>query len=312
MAEALYGELDEARRGEFDAHIEHCENCGGVYGELRATLETMSARRRPDPGDAFWDGYWQRLEERIARDEAVVDASRFDRRRSFGSWGYRAAAVVLVLAAGVWMGRTLLAPQPKSTIDRPIDMTSTPHNPAPDPSRSGESPPVELASEDTSRAAPAIDAPVQDAPAVAVQQEPTPVPIDPEPGVVVAAPSDPYRFIDRSQVVLLSLLNHGGGDDTAAADYDAQRRHAGTLVAEGRQVQEQLNAPEDRRLRELVGQLQLILREIANLEADSDLDAVEMIRNRVDREGVLLQSDLTQMREASAGHKKETSGNAID
>jgi hypothetical protein len=191
-------------------------------------------------------------------------------------------------------------------------MTSTPHNPAPDPSRSGESPPVELASEDTSRAAPAIDAPVQDAPAVAVQQEPTPVPIDPEPGVVVAASSDPYRFIDRSQVVLLSLLNHGGGDDTAAADYDAQRRHAGTLVAEGRQVQEQLNAPEDRRLRELVGQLQLILREIANLEADSDLDAVEMIRNRVDREGVLLQIDLTQMREASAGHKKETSGNAID
>jgi hypothetical protein len=47
-----------------------------------------------------------------------------------------------------------------------------------------------------------------------------------------------------------------------------------------------------------MAQLELILREIANLEAESDVEAVEMIRNRVDREGVLLRIDLQQMRNA--------------
>ena len=41
----------------------------------------------------------------------------------------------------------------------------------------------------------------------------------------------------------------------------------------------------------------MILREIANLESQNDLDAVEIIRNRVDREGVLLKIDVEQMRE---------------
>ena len=115
MVEAVYGELDGARRAEFDAHVAECADCAALVTELQSTANLMSRRRRPDPGPEFWDGYWRRLEQRVAReDSVVVDASRFARRRSLGSWGYRVAAVVAVLAAGVWIGRTVMAPSPRT------------------------------------------------------------------------------------------------------------------------------------------------------------------------------------------------------
>ena len=86
MVEALYGELDEERRAEFDAHLCECADCAALFSELRATADLMDRRRRPDPGPEYWDGYWNRLQQRVAReDSVVVDASRFARRRSLGS-----------------------------------------------------------------------------------------------------------------------------------------------------------------------------------------------------------------------------------
>ncbi|HEX5133472.1 MAG TPA: zf-HC2 domain-containing protein [Candidatus Krumholzibacteria bacterium] len=289
MAEALYGELDADREREFGAHTEGCAECATLYAQMRATLETMSSRRRPDPGSDFWDGYWQRLEERIAREPAVADASRLARRWSPGSWGYRVAAAAVVLAAGIWIGRSVLAPSPST------------HTAVP----------VETARDEVAVHQPAIDAPASEAGA---QPDAGRARDGGGPVATLAASGndDAWRYIDRSQVVLLALLN-GGDSGTHPADYAAARQRAGVLLAEGSGVRDGLTRPEDRRLRQLVEQLEMILREIANLEADSDLDAVELIRNRVGREGVLLQIDLQQMRESSpekvdAGARAPSSG----
>src|SRR5262245_51489482 len=130
MMEALYGELDDTRRIEFDAHLAGCATCAAAMQELRATAGLMSRRRRPDPGAEYWDGYWQKLQQRAAREDSnFVDASRFARRRSLGSWGYRVAAVVALLAAGAWIGRTVLAPTPEQApVVATTDADSTPRN----------------------------------------------------------------------------------------------------------------------------------------------------------------------------------------
>jgi len=49
-----------------------------------------------------------------------------------------------------------------------------------------------------------------------------------------------------------------------------------------------------------------VLREIANLESQNDQKAVQIIRNRVDREGVLLKIDVEQMRDQNDTKKKAT------
>lgn len=297
MVEGLYGELDEARLREFDDHLGACSDCAALYDELRATMRTMSRRRRPDPGAVFWEGYWPRLEKRVARDEGVLDASRFGPRRSLGSWGYRAAAAVVVLAAGVWIGRTVLQPAPRTADRAPEIAHTTPY----DESRADES---------GAARTPAARPGAIDAPAGERLETASDAPAEPPATIVAAAAGDEaLRYIGRSQVVLLALLNGGDGEAEPVA-YGAERAQARVLVAEGRRLQDGLTRSEDRRLRELIGQLEMILREIANLEADNDLDAVEMIRNRVDREGVLLRIDLRQMREASAPDGRRDAGDA--
>jgi hypothetical protein len=123
------------------------------------------------------------------------------------------------------------------------------------------------------------------------------------------------EYIERSQVLLLALVNSGAADSTRAgtADFEVQRKRADMLVSEAAVLRDDLPGGDNRRLRELVTDLQMILREIANLESQNDLDAVEIIRNRVDREGVLLKIDVEQMRDESPAKSTQTKrSGAID
>jgi hypothetical protein len=307
MVEAVYDELDPGRARELDAHVGGCAACGALLDEMRATAALMSRRRRPDPGQGFWDAYWQRLEERVVRDESgAADVSRFGRRRSFGSWGYRAAAVVALLAAGVWVGR-LLAP------DRAVQTAS---------------PGVESAGEDLALATTRDTTRDDEGEDVALRAAPQPIDADaptgerttdrrdhaPAPaGVLAASDDEALRYIERSQVLLIALVN-GAADDDEGSVVPAivqERERAGVLMREAAEIRAHLDARGDRRLRELVSQLELILREIAHLEADADFEAVDVIRSRLDREGVLLRINLEQMRESATVPASESNG-AID
>ncbi len=299
MVEALYGELDDARRAEFESHVGACADCTALFSELQATAHLMSRRRRPDPGPEFWDGYWQRLEQRVAReDSVVVDASRFARRRSLGSWGYRVAAAVAVLVAGVWIGRTMFAPSPNTTSPQIARETargdSTGRVPGGSDSHDVTQPSTDLAQNNVTSHPAAIDAPPgEKAPS---SQHAT--------GVVMASTSDEdaQRYIERSQLLLLAVLNGDPSDTTA---FDAHKARAGELVRTASSVRD---GSSDRRVQELVGQLELILREIAHLEAGSDAEAVEVIRSRVGREGVLLRINLEQMRADEPAHDGPVDG----
>lgn len=301
MVEAIYQELDDARRSEFEDHVHACADCTALFAELQATAETMNQRRRPDPGPEFWNGYWQRLQQRVAREgSAVVDASRFARRRSLGSWGYRVAAVVAVLAAGVWIGRTVFAP---SGVDAPQVAVEPVRDDSPARSEEPRDSAVTRPDSEAQLARDDVKAPLPiDSPAGERTSESQGRPTDA--GVVLASSDEEaHRYIERSQLLLLAVLN--GPDD--AAHYGAQRERAGELVRVASSVRE---GSSDRRVQELVGQLELILREIAHLEENSDVDAVDVIRNRVDREGVLLRINLEQMRAPKSA--PENSNGAID
>jgi hypothetical protein len=103
---------------------------------------------------------------------------------------------------------------------------------------------------------------------------------------------DAERYIERSQLLLLAVLN---GDPADSVAFDSQRERANELVRTASSVREGSN---DRRVQELVAQLELILREIAHIEEGSDVESVELLRSRVNREGVLLRINLEQMRAA--------------
>ena len=298
LIDALYGELDQARRAEFEAHVAGCAQCAAAMQELRTTAGLMSRRRRPDPGADYWDGYWQKLQQRVAREDSTfVDASRFARRRSLGSWGYRVAAVVALLAAGAWIGRTVLAPTPNpAPVVATTDADSTPRNLAEHkPPQDTTAAPAPEVAQPATKPAP-IDAPAGD-PAPARD-----VPAENESPAVLASQSEAQRYIERSQLLLLAVMNGDPADSTA---FDLHKQRAGELVSVASSVRE---GSDDRRVQALVAQLELILREIAHIEQSSDAEAVELIRSRVDKEGVLLRINVEQMRSA----KPTQSNGAID
>ena len=302
MVESLYGELDDARARELDAHLADCTACAALYEEMRATVATMHERRRPDPGDEYWNGYYARLEDRMAREGSVVDGARVAaRRRSHVSWGYRVAAAVAVLAAGVWIGRSTMEPGPQPA-NQTVARNEAPADSSPritEPAHRDD----QIARSDNTNPG-AIDHP----PTITRESKPRT-----SSNVQLVSADDRAReYIERSQVLLLALVNARPDSSDASQTFDQQRERASLLVREASSLREDLPGSDNRRLRELVTSLQLILREIANLENQNDLDAVKIIRNRVDREGVLLQIDVEQMRDDEKAQTEPERGGAID
>lgn len=107
------------------------------------------------------------------------------------------------------------------------------------------------------------------------------------------------NYLERSKVLLLGVLNFEPDPQaTAAPDFSFQREYSQRLVQEAAALKDDLQGAENRRLRELVEDLQLVLIQIANLETTHDLPAVDIIKSTVDRRGILLKINLEEMRPA--------------
>jgi len=272
LVESLYGEIDEERRVELDAHLAGCETCARLLEEMRGTLEVMSRYERRDPGPEFWAGYWDRLQERMA-DAAGTPVEDTTKRswwrarvagRPVASWTYRAAAAAAILVLGIFVGRTFFMPA--------VEVSE---------------PPVTASGGAVQDTTPGGDVPV-----------PTgDVPRTGGGGEVVLTSSDrAMRYVQKSQVLILGLVNTDPSADGYAADLETQRTRSRELLAQAPDIKNDLNDPRQRRLRELVDELEKILMQIANLEEEEDYEEVDFIRGTVNRHDVLLKINLEQLR----------------
>ncbi|HOW86873.1 MAG TPA: zf-HC2 domain-containing protein [Candidatus Aminicenantes bacterium] len=114
-------------------------------------------------------------------------------------------------------------------------------------------------------------------------------------------------FVDRSQVLLLGLVNHDPAtEDAYAFDFDGKKAASRALAAQAPAVRQGLQGPGERRLRELVGDLEVIMMQIANLESGQDLEGVEMVKQGIDRKGLFLKIDLARMGRGAAPLPKKS------
>ena len=131
-------------------------------------------------------------------------------------------------------------------------------------------------------------------------------------GVIAAAPqADPTLvrandYVQRSKVLLLGLVNFDpAAKDTYGLNLPRQKQISRELLSEAAYLKPALRDSRNERLRELVADLEVILLQIANLESENDLEAVDLVRTGVDKGDLLLQINLSEM----AGETKpRTSG----
>lgn len=103
-------------------------------------------------------------------------------------------------------------------------------------------------------------------------------------------------YLDKSKLLLLALDNfEPQTDNTVTLNLQTQRQISESLVREAAYLKNALNDPAEMRLRELIGDLEIILLQIANLENEHDLEAVEMVQRGVDEQGILFRIDLSKL-----------------
>jgi len=102
------------------------------------------------------------------------------------------------------------------------------------------------------------------------------------------------QWLERSKILLIGVVNEDFSDP-AQADFSQQRQISRNLVTEARTLRREISPAANGQLLQLMSQLELILLQIANLEAEHDLSAVELVRDGIARDGLLLKINIAEM-----------------
>jgi hypothetical protein len=104
------------------------------------------------------------------------------------------------------------------------------------------------------------------------------------------------NYIERSKILLLGLVNYDSAtEDAYAFDLDRKKTMSQDLAAEAPAIRGALNERGQKRLRDLVSDLEVIMMQIANLGSGQDVEGIELIKQGVDRRGIFLKIDLDRM-----------------
>jgi anti-sigma factor RsiW len=309
LTEGLFGGLSADDEARLARHLQQCPACAGLYRELRATVALTAGRPAPDPGRAFWEGYYDALAARL---EAESPAAPVWRHRLAGArerlahslrpmprWAYGLSTGLALVAFGVLLGWLLFRPAvPPALVERPVLEQPAGSSPAVAEDLEAAVPeaPVPLeeqAARDAGLAGPADAPPVVEEPLRQAASER-------QAAEASTLETRTTRYLERSKVLLLGLVNLEPAQE-AVLDLSSRQTVARELVREAGTLKTELSQADQALLRTLVADLELILMQIANLEAGIDVPAIELVKSGVDRRAVLLKINLAEMQQAEAG-----------
>lgn len=113
------------------------------------------------------------------------------------------------------------------------------------------------------------------------------------------------NYIEKSQVLFLALVN-ADSEEIRNMDLSHEKRMADNLIREASFLKENLSPTQDARMRALVEELEMILFEIANLEQQQDVEAVELIKSGIEQQSLLLKINLHELNEHAPQSEKQT------
>ena len=116
------------------------------------------------------------------------------------------------------------------------------------------------------------------------------------------------NYFDRSKLILLAIVNFDPEtEDPYVLNLPVQQRVSRELVQEASYLKAKLADSGERRLQNLVVDLEVILLQIANLESENDLESIEFVKKGADSRGILLKIRLMDIRRnMNKGNKNNT------
>jgi hypothetical protein len=105
------------------------------------------------------------------------------------------------------------------------------------------------------------------------------------------------NYIERSKLILLALVNFDPAtEDPYALDLPYQQQVSKELLQQTGLLRQDLAESKQRRLEGLIANLEMILLQIANLESENDFEAIELIKEGADNQGIMMEINLTDLR----------------
>lgn len=245
-------ELDKEQNNFLENHLRECPNCRSEFDGTNVMLNFMKKRVRVEPEPAFWDNYWERLTNRMTKEEVPPLRSEKKRRNLFPTlnfnlrWVYQAAAAAVLLIIGIFIGREIFPPAARPDIR------------------------------------------TDQQPVLASRQVPTEELLH-----------RTRNFVERSRLMLLAIINFDSEtEDSFTLNLPYQQKVSRELVQQAVSIKNELDAPGQRRLRELISDLEVILLQVANFDTEPDLSAIELIKDGVKIRGVLFKIRLIDMHQS--------------
>jgi len=113
------------------------------------------------------------------------------------------------------------------------------------------------------------------------------------------------HYLDRSKMILLGLINFdSGSEDPYILNMERNQKISGELIREAGYLKENLGISGQNRLAVLVSELELILMQIANLDRQDHIDGLQLIKDGVHRNSLLMKIDIEKMRQTSTESAK--------
>jgi len=111
------------------------------------------------------------------------------------------------------------------------------------------------------------------------------------------------QYIERSKLLLMGLTNYTGGeDDIETLNLPNQKRISRELITQAAELKKALRGQSNQEIRKLVSDIELILMQVANLDAKIGLSGVEVIKDGVKAKGIILKIYIQEMN----NHDKST------
>lgn len=118
-----------------------------------------------------------------------------------------------------------------------------------------------------------------------------------------------FAYLDRSKTLLLGVANFSGSaDDVDDLNLPRRSEIAQGLLHEASYLKTNLSDSEQQRLKALVAELEVILLQLAHLDAQADIPALEIMQAGVDNTGLLFKIDVEKMRRDAPAKPRKRDG----
>lgn len=228
------------------SHLENQmgKNCLERFNKMKETLNIVNCHDVPDPGQAYWNNYWNNLENRMLEVNQGIQILK---------WPVL-LKVAAILCAGIFIGYLIFHPISEN---KHIAATTSPA------------------------------------------------------AKMVALNKKTANLLEDSKILLLGIVNlDTPPNDSEKVDFSFQKDFSNRLLKQTADLKQQLSKTKNRRVVSLLNELELIFMQIANIENDFDLPAIEIIKKGADNQSLLFKINMERLLlEAKSEHDRDKTRN---